>query len=80
MCLRWLLSCMHVVIFNACQGIDLEVPYRKRLVTEDLDHVVLDAMLEGFDTGVSCCVNHGVHVHICLSPCKWPYIFQKTYS
>ena len=42
------------VLVTARPGIDLETPYHKRDVSEDLDHIILDAMTEAFDTGVSC--------------------------
>jgi hypothetical protein len=32
----------------------LATPHGKQETTHDLDHIMLDAMLEGFDTGVSC--------------------------
>lgn len=34
-----------------------------RDTTYDLDHIILDAMLEGFDTGASCAENCSPHMH-----------------
>lgn len=39
-------------------GIDLAIPRSKREEAHDLDHIMMDAMLEGFDTGVSCLCMH----------------------
>ena len=46
-------------------GIDLATAYDKRDTVGDLDHIILDSLLEGFDTGVSCLKMY-VHLH-----CSW---------
>ena len=45
---------VHAWASKLCQGIDLATPFSQRDTTDDLDHIMMDAMLEGFDTGVSC--------------------------
>ena len=45
---------MHTSGSKLRQGIDLATPFSQRDTSDDLDHIMMDAMLEGFDTGVSC--------------------------
>ena len=54
MCNCFLSKAACCLIRFARSGIDLATSYDKRDVEHDLDHIMLDAMLEGFDTGASC--------------------------
>ena len=59
--------CIHCHICLG-RGIDLATPYAKR-DAEDLDKIIFDAMLEGFDTGVSCCQLQLVNLEIWFVAC-----------
>lgn len=48
------MSCFSILQLCLSLGIDLAIPRAKREEAHDLDHIIMDAMLEGFDTGVSC--------------------------
>ena len=56
-------ACMAV---QTLWGIDLATPHGKQETTHDLDHIMLDAMLEGFDTGVSCWKTTGFLCALCI--------------
>ena len=68
-CVSYCVS-VHAWESKLCQGIDLATPISQRDTADDLDHIMMDAMLEGFDTGVSCSYFTYVNNAFCSVPKK----------